>query len=113
MPETITSWLFWLFMLLRMGWVETRPGRSPALRNFVESSSIVVPSLSEALQPFSAVIVTGGSSGIGRSFIELGAKLHTGLVFCNLSRRPPAKNSWGKRLNHIACDLSRPSEIEH
>jgi hypothetical protein len=30
-----------------------------------------VPSLSEALSNFSAVIVTGGSSGIGKSFIEL------------------------------------------
>jgi len=29
-------------------------------------------SLSEALKPFSAVVLTGGSSGIGKSFIELG-----------------------------------------
>jgi short-subunit dehydrogenase len=113
MPETITSWLFWLFMFLRMGCFETRSGRSPALINSVDSLPFVVPSLREALQPFSAVVVTGGSSGIGRSFIELGATLHTGLKFCNLSRRPPAKNSWGKRLNHLTCDLSRAAEVEH
>ncbi|MEO5958659.1 MAG: SDR family NAD(P)-dependent oxidoreductase, partial [Opitutaceae bacterium] len=71
-----------------------------------------MPSLSEALQSFSAVVVTGGSSGIGKSFIELMGKLKTDLSFCNLSRQPPAKNSFGKRLNHVPCDLSRAAAIE-
>jgi short-subunit dehydrogenase len=72
-------------------------------------------SLSEALQPFSAVIVTGGSSGIGKSFIELGRKLKPELCFCNLSRRPPAEKisrGSGKNLNHFPCDLSRAAEVE-
>jgi short-subunit dehydrogenase len=74
-----------------------------------------VPSLSEALQPFSAVIVTGGSSGIGKSFIQLGRTLKPDLVFCNLSRREPEKNispNVRKKLNHFSCDLSRSPEIE-
>ena len=116
MPETIRSLLFWLFMFLRIGSVATRPGRSPALIKFeFDSLPFVVPSLSEALQPYSAVIVTGGSSGIGKSFIQLGSKLKPDLIFCNLSRRPPPENIFpngGKRLNHFSCDLSQPDQIE-
>lgn len=70
-----------------------------------------MPSLSEALSSFSTVIVTGGSSGIGKSFIELMAKLGPDLQFCNLSRRAPVIKIAVKRLNHFACDLSRPAEI--
>lgn len=72
-------------------------------------------SLSEALQPFSAVIVTGGSSGIGRSFIKLGRKLRPDLFFCNLSRSAPREIISAddrKFLNHFPCDLARPSEVE-
>ncbi len=70
-----------------------------------------MPSLSEALSSFSTVIVTGGSSGIGKSFIELMAKLNPGLQFCNLSRREPGIKISGIKLNHFACDLSRPPDI--
>ena len=80
-----------------------------------DSLPTVVPSLSEALQPFSAVILTGGSSGIGKSFIQLGGNLKPDLIFCNLSRRPPPENISAyaaKKLNHFSCDLSRSSEIE-
>jgi short-subunit dehydrogenase len=79
------------------------------------SLSPVVPSLSEVLQPFSTVVLTGGSSGIGKSFIELCKTLSPNLVICNLSRRSPGKlfseNRFGK-LNHFACDLSRSVEVE-
>ena len=99
-----------------MGSVATRPGRSPAPLKFnFDSLPSVVPSPSEALQPFSAVVVTGGSSGIGKSFIQLGLKLKPDLVFCNLSRRSPAENispNAAERLNHFSCDLSQPAEIE-
>jgi short-subunit dehydrogenase len=74
-----------------------------------------VPSLSEALQPFSTVIVTGGSSGIGKSFIKLGGKLEASPLFCNLSRRSPGENIFPnapERLNHFSCDLARAEEIE-
>jgi len=68
-------------------------------------------SLSEVLQTFSTVVITGGSSGIGKSFIELCAKLKPDLIFCNLSRREPPKNSSEERLNHFPCDLSRPADV--
>lgn len=70
-----------------------------------------MPSLSEALSSFSAVIVTGGSSGIGKSFIELMGKLNPGLQFCNLSRREPDVKITDIKLNHFPCDLSRAAEI--
>jgi short-subunit dehydrogenase len=56
--------------------------------------------------------LTGGSSGIGKSFIELALKLNPQLRVCNLSRRSPAKNNFHERLNHFPCDLSRPSEVD-
>lgn len=115
MPDTIRSWLFWLFMFLRMGSVAARPGRSPALlKSSKDSLTSVVPSPREALQTFSAVVVTGGSSGIGKSIISLGRTVRPDLVFCNLSRRPPVLNispNAGKYLNHFPCDLSQPGEL--
>jgi short-subunit dehydrogenase len=65
-----------------------------------------------ALKSFSAVIITGGSSGIGKSFIELCSKMRPELVFCNLSRRAPAIANEQLNLRHIACDLSKPEQIE-
>jgi uncharacterized protein len=103
-------------MFLRMGSVATKPGRSQALLKIKSNSPpTVVPSPREALQPFSAVVVTGGSSGIGKSFIQLGEKLKPDLVFCNLSRRSPGENIFpnaAKKLNHFPCDLSQPAEVE-
>src|SRR5882672_10581707 len=99
MPETITSWWFWLFMFLRLFAGGARRSLSPVLRRKpLVSLSPVVASLREALQPFSAVVVTGGSSGIGKSFIELGRNLKPDLFFCNLSRRAPAQISATTRL---------------
>jgi short-subunit dehydrogenase len=65
-----------------------------------------------ALNNFSAVIITGGSSGIGKSFIELCAKMRPELAFCNLSRRAPVINNPELNLRHVACDLSRPEQVE-
>jgi short-subunit dehydrogenase len=67
--------------------------------------------LSEALTSFTAVIVTGGSSGIGKSFIEVMHTLQPTLRFCNLSRREPGLKSVGLKLRHIPCDLAQPSAI--
>jgi short-subunit dehydrogenase len=64
-----------------------------------------------ALKNFSAVIITGGSSGIGKSFIELCWKLRPDLAFCNLSRREPAMGGMQLNLRHVACDLSEPAQI--
>jgi short-subunit dehydrogenase len=71
-----------------------------------------VPSPREVLQKFSAVVVTGGSSGIGKSFIELLAGLKPDLVFCNLSRRKPDINIGELNLRHFPCDLAQSDEIE-
>src|SRR5258708_20847497 len=96
-------------MLLLMVWFEANAtGR---LRSPKIPSLIVVPSPSEALQPFTSVIITGGSSGIGKSFIELMGKLKPDLTICNLSRRDPGIKSFGERLNHFAVDLVRPAEV--
>ena len=37
--------------------------------------------------------------------------LNPDLQFCNLSRRTPAIKNFEIKLNHLACDLSRPAEI--
>jgi short-subunit dehydrogenase len=71
-----------------------------------------VSSPREVLQNLSAVVLTGGSSGIGKSFIELAAKLAPMLCICNLSRREPAGKFAELRLRHFRCDLARPDEIE-
>lgn len=65
-------------------------------------------SLSEALSPYAAVVVTGGSSGIGKSFIELVGKLNPDICVCNLSRREPDGKSAGLKLCHIGIDLAEP-----
>jgi short-subunit dehydrogenase len=71
-----------------------------------------MPSLRRALDNFSALIVTGGSSGIGKSFIELCSIENLDVLICNLSRRKPALDSGKLKLRHFACDLSAPGDIE-
>lgn len=46
-------------------------------------------SLREMLSEYSVIIVTGGSSGIGKAFIEHAWRLNPEVVICNLSRRTP------------------------
>jgi short-subunit dehydrogenase len=89
--------------------------RSCRRKNKFAALRLPVASPGKALQPFSAVVVTGGSSGIGKSFIGVCAKLKPDLVFCNLSRRSPAEKTFAgaeKRLNHFPCDLSSAAEVE-
>ena len=45
-----------------------------------------VTSLGETLRTFSVAVVTGGSSGIGKSFIGLAQKLNPELVICKIGR---------------------------
>lgn len=70
-----------------------------------------VASLSEALKNFSAVVITGGSSGIGKSFIELMGNVEPKLLFCNLSRRSPDILGGELKLRHIECDLSDAAQL--
>ncbi len=58
------------------------------------------------LRTVSAVVVTGGSSGIGKSFIEHMARVCPELVICNLSRRTPDIILPELKLRHMPCDLS-------
>ena len=55
--------------------------------------------------------MTGGSSGIGKSVIELCGNLHPDLLICNLSRRTPDISPQLK-LRHLACDLASAQTIE-
>jgi uncharacterized protein len=71
-----------------------------------------MPSPEAALKKFSAVVITGGSSGIGKSFIELCGKLCPDLSFCNLSRRKPDMANSELKLRHIPCDLSDSTQID-
>ncbi len=69
-------------------------------------------SLRESLDLFSAVIITGGSSGIGKSFIELCGEQKPDLRFCNLSRTVPLIKVEKLKLCHITCDLAKSPEVE-
>jgi len=68
-------------------------------------------SLSELFQNFSAVIVTGGSSGIGKSFISHIRTLNREILICNLSRRIPEERE-ALDLRHFSCDLSQAEAVE-
>ncbi|HEX2855142.1 MAG TPA: SDR family NAD(P)-dependent oxidoreductase [Opitutaceae bacterium] len=91
-----------------MVWVEPEPVSAPALKKIAD---LPVSSLSEVLSRYSSVVITGGSSGIGKSFIELCAKLNPEVVFCNLSRRAPVINIEKLKLRHFPCDLAQCVEI--
>lgn len=63
---------------------------------------------------FSAVVVTGGSAGLGEAFIRLLGSVVPGVPVCNLSRSDPAeKNGRGfqRPPHHVACDLAQPADV--
>jgi short-subunit dehydrogenase len=112
MPETITSWWFWLFMFLRLVWVNQAGDESSAWEKRFPVPD-VPSSLSEVFQSYTAIIVTGGSSGLGRAFIRNALNLHPAVSICNLSRNAPEIFSGEKGLHHISCDLAREADVEH
>lgn len=59
-----------------------------------------------------AVVVTGGSSGIGKAFIEQLSKLGSEIQFCNLSRKKPDFSDLPDlKLEHFPCDLTEKAQI--
>lgn len=61
----------------------------------------------------SGVVVTGGSSGIGRCFIDLLGRIESAVPVCNLSRTKPVFEGEINSFLHIPCDLGKPAEVEN
>lgn len=58
------------------------------------------------LNRLAAVIITGGSSGIGNEFLKAITTVCPQSVICNLSRTKPANFPLGENHHHLACDLN-------
>ncbi|HLS28392.1 MAG TPA: SDR family NAD(P)-dependent oxidoreductase [Opitutales bacterium] len=58
------------------------------------------------------VIITGGSSGIGKYFIHQLRTLENRPLICNLSRSKPAENFINYPFYHLPCDLGQRNELE-
>ncbi len=71
------------------------------------------PSESEAkfFNRFAAVVVTGGSSGIGNEFLKALSTLCPAAVVCNLSRTQPDNFPASARHLHVKCDLTQEAEL--
>ncbi len=61
---------------------------------------------------YSAVILTGGSSGIGATFLASILALKQKVVICNLSRHKPESIEGREDCYHFECDLSQSEAIE-
>nr|WP_269522629.1 SDR family NAD(P)-dependent oxidoreductase [Coraliomargarita parva] len=57
------------------------------------------------------MVITGGSSGIGRSIIKASLRLKPNLTICNLSRSKPDV-FLGENGHHLPTDLTSPSALE-
>lgn len=66
--------------------------------------------LVKTLNRFSVIVVTGGSSGIGCSFIKAIQNLSPDAVLCNLSRSKP-ELFLGENGHHLTADLSDPLSL--
>jgi len=64
----------------------------------------------QSILNYSSVILTGGSSGIGKSFISRINRDSPQTLICNLSRRKPEVIVSNNRLRHLAVDLSNKNE---
>jgi short-subunit dehydrogenase len=72
-------------------------------------------SANEMLQGFNALIITGASSGIGKSFLEHAHSLNPELHFFNLSRTKPAGLKSAElehKLRHLECDFSDRTALD-
>lgn len=64
------------------------------------------------LKALGNVVITGGSSGIGKYFIHQLRTLENRPLICNLSRSKPTENFSDYPFHHIPCDLSQSHELE-
>jgi short-subunit dehydrogenase len=64
------------------------------------------------LSEYTVIIVTGGSSGIGKAFIEHIWRMNSEVVICNLSRREPRGFPSQLKLRHVPVDLASATELE-
>ena len=71
-----------------------------------------MPSVSDILHEYRAVVITGGSSGLGHSFLSLLDTIGYSGLICNLSRQKPELKNVESALKHFPCDLERFEEIE-
>lgn len=60
---------------------------------------------------YSVVIITGGSSGIGASFLTYILNLEQKVLICNLSRRKPEIFDGRDNCYHFECDLTHRETI--
>lgn len=67
--------------------------------------------LREMLSEYAVIVVTGGSSGIGKAFIEHVWRLNPEVVICNLSRRVPAIFSGQLKARQVTVDLADESAV--
>lgn len=67
---------------------------------------IPMRALREMLSEYSVIVVTGGSSGIGKAFIEHAWKLNPEVVICNLSRRVPEVFSSKLNARQVTVNLA-------
>lgn len=65
----------------------------------------------DAVTGYGAVILTGGSSGIGRAFLKSIGSMAPNCLVCNLSRTIP-EGIEGDRWVHFGCDLSNRQAVE-
>ncbi|MDX2108803.1 MAG: SDR family NAD(P)-dependent oxidoreductase [Verrucomicrobiota bacterium] len=65
----------------------------------------------EKLKSFSAVALTGGSSGIGYSLFKTLYTVNSSLRFCNISRSNPLPWAPDIALHHVSCDLSNRQSL--
>lgn len=58
------------------------------------------------LESYSAILITGGSSGIGFSFLTMLRRIAGDRLICNLSRTRPHDFADTALLRHFACDMT-------